>query len=125
MIPMQLMIGQLTGEPNPFAHHSQPRRILADREDDVFVNDELTGNARRSESRILTTMARIRQWEGASYTEGFSTCEVERNCGCGARIAREAVGRMLASGELVKLKTNRQGAPLFRKANYGQIDRAA
>lgn len=123
MIPMQIMIGQLTGEPNPFAHQPKSRRIVSDI--DPLVGDELTGKARRTEARILTSMARIRQWEGSSYTEGFSANEVERNCGCGLRIAREAIGRMLASGELVKLKATRNGAPLFRKANYGQIDRAA
>lgn len=123
MIPLHIMLGQLTGEPNPFAHHSQPRRIVSDI--DSLVDDELTGNARRTESRIITSMARIRQWEGSSYTEGFSANEVERNCGCGMRIAREAIGRMLASGELVKLKATRNGAPLFRKVNYGQIDSAA
>lgn len=123
MIPISIMLGQLTGEPNPFAHHSQSRRIVSDI--DSLVDEELAGHARRSESRILESMARIRKWEGSSYTEGFSANEVERNCGCGMRIAREAIGRMLASGELVKLKANRQGAPLFRKANYGQIDRDA
>lgn len=123
MIPLHIMLGQLTGEPNPFAHHSQPRRIVSDI--DPLVDDELTGNARRTEARILTSMARIRKWEGSSYTEGFSANEVERNCGCGMRIAREAIGRMLVSGELVKLKATRNGAPLFRKANYGQIDSAA
>ena len=123
MIPLQIMLCQLTGEPNPFAHHSQPRRIVSDI--DSLVDEELTGNARRTEARILTSMARIRQWEGSSYTEGFSANEVERNCGCGLRIAREAIGRMLVSGELVKLKATRNGAPLFRKANYGQIDSAA
>ena len=123
MIPLHIMLGQLTGEPNPFAHHTQSRRIVSDI--DPLVGDELTGNARRTEARILTSMARIRQWEGSSYTEGFSANEVERNCGCGLRIAREAIGRMLVSGELVKLKATRNGAPLFRKANYGQIDSAA
>jgi len=123
MITMQIMLGQLPGEPNPFSHHSQPRRIIADSE--ALVDNELAGHAIRTESRILTSMERIRKWEGSSYTEGFSANEVERNCGCGMRIAREAIGRMLASGELVKLKATRNGAPLFRKANYGQIDSAA
>ena len=123
MIPMKIMIGQLTGEPNPFAHQPKSRLILSDNE--ALVDDGLSGNARRTEARILTSMARIRQWEGSSYTEGFSANDVERNCGCGIRIARESIGRMLVSGELVKLKATRNGAPLFRKANYGQIDSAA
>ena len=112
MIPMQLMIGQLTGQPNPFA--PQAKR--------VYIADDSPSKA---EERIGVVMAFIKTWPDALHTEGFTTSQLSRRGPCGEKIACAAVKRLLESGYLVDLGIKRQGAPLYRRADHGQIQSAA
>lgn len=112
MIPMQLMIGQLMGQPNPFAPKAQR----------VIIRDDSPSKA---EERIGVVMAFIKTWPDALHTEGFTTSQLSRRGPCGEKIASAAVRRLIESGYLIALGEKRQGAPLYRRADNGQIKSAA
>lgn len=112
MIPMQLMIGQLTGDPNPFAPPEKRPYILDD-------------SPSKAEERIGVVMAFIKTWPDALHTEGFTTSQLSRRGPCGEKIASAAVRRLIESGYLIELGAKRQGASLYRRAGHGQIQSAA
>lgn len=112
MIPLKIMVGQLTGQPNPFAPKAQR----------VIVSDDSPSKA---EERIVAVMSFIKEWPDALHTEGFTTSQLSRRGPCGEKIACAAVKRLIESGYLVDLGIKRQGAPLYRRADHGQIQSAA
>lgn len=113
MIPMQLMIGQLMGQPNPYA--PQAKRVYT-------IDDSSPSKA---EERIGVVMAFIKTWPDALHTEGFTTSQLSRRGPCGEKIASAAVRRLIESGYLIELGAKRQGAPLYRRADHGEIQSAA
>lgn len=112
MIPLSIMIGQLTGEPNPFAPQVKKTNVV----------DE---SPNKTEDRICAVISFIKTWPDALHKDGFTTSQLSRRGPCGEKIAFSAVKRLIESGYLVDLGTRRQGATMYRRADYGQVKSAA
>lgn len=123
MIPLQLMIGQLTGEPNPHKpdENSRCRRISRVAISSA-LDEEFSDRSKRADDRLLAFIA---GWDKYTAPEGFTVDAITRESGCSSQVASRVVDRLYMQGVLQIIgKTKARKAEIFGVVN-GQIQSAA
>lgn len=120
MIPLSMMIGQLTAK--PFITDPEEYAEPVEADDFVFTFDipRPHGNARMAEWNNNRIAALIRQWPKAASEDGFTIGNVKRVIAVHCMTTKRAILEMVKAGEVIAIGLTRKGGEVYRYVGKGE-----